>query len=68
MILKIVPETALMPTTGLNRPIAEKQRRKLTNGREEQLNKNSDAASGTTNLEKLRKMQKKAIRIICNAN
>jgi hypothetical protein len=36
-----------MPKTGENRTIAEKQLRKLTNGREEQLNKNSDAASGT---------------------
>jgi hypothetical protein len=47
VILNIVPEAGHDTYIGENRPIAEKQRQKLTTDREEKLEKNSDAASGT---------------------
>jgi hypothetical protein len=47
VILKIVPENGFVVYTGENRPITEKHRRKLTNVREEQLNRNSAVVSGT---------------------
>jgi hypothetical protein len=47
VIFNIVPEAGHDTYIGENRPITEKQRQKLTNGREEKLEKNSDAASGT---------------------
>jgi hypothetical protein len=37
VILKIVPEADYVKYTGENLPIAEKQRQKWTNGREEKL-------------------------------
>jgi hypothetical protein len=47
VILNIVTEAGHDTYIGENRPIAEKQRQYLTNGREEKLEKKSDAASGT---------------------
>ncbi len=45
MILKIVLRADTQ--TGENQPIAERQRRKLSNGGEEKLNRSSDAAFRT---------------------
>jgi hypothetical protein len=47
VILKTVSEAGYDRYTRENLPIAEKQRRKSTNGREEKLDGNSVAASGT---------------------
>jgi hypothetical protein len=46
VILKIVPGAGY-GTYSENRPIADKQRQKSTNGREETLDRDSDASSGT---------------------
>jgi hypothetical protein len=47
VILKIIPEASYGVFAGESRPIAEKQRRKPTNGRGKSSYRNSDAAFGT---------------------
>jgi hypothetical protein len=47
VILKIVPEAGYETRTRENRPIAEKQRHKLTNGRGEKLDRYSEAVART---------------------
>jgi hypothetical protein len=43
----MVPEAGYNTYTGENQPVAEKQRRTLTNDRDEQLDRNFVMASGT---------------------